>query len=348
MSYGLDFARLQTTDADEPYNGPPLTFIITGGNSYGWFRINSTTGVIRYVKQIPNGGPGIIQLKIRVSDSGKPRQSSDWTMTIYITYDSTEIKLSQKYYNVTMKSDSSIGTVVTKIQLSQSNAIARDNAIYAIVGGSQGYNVFTTDRFGNVVLNRKPIVTINRYALLVRVYNKNNQTVSGYCYVIVEINAGAFTDPKSTNTIIIIAVCCGLACIAMAIGIYYRKSIKNIITKSHSKYHPTANMTGISQSSSQPTTIINNTGTLAKKDKNTVASNNHHHHNYPPNPYTQHQHNNNYNNNHDSNIIPMRLAKVDNKINNIDVTLDDDATNHNNQTFSINVRQNRNSSNHYW
>ena len=142
------------TDADSGLNGD-VRYSINGGNSQGFFSINSVSGNITVAADIDREQVGSVELRIRARDRGTPRLSSTVTVTVTISdiNDNPPI-FDPDSYAVSLREDKSVNSLAFTVFATDADEPGTDNSriVYSISQGNIG-NAFRIEESGMVFID---------------------------------------------------------------------------------------------------------------------------------------------------------------------------------------------------
>ena len=151
---GTEFATVAATDADSGLNGE-IRFSITGGNSQGFFSIDSTSGSISVAADIDRELVGSVDLRVRARDRGSPRLFNTVPVTVTISdINDNPPVFNPDSYGVSLREDRAVNSTAFTVFATDADQPETDNSriVYTISGGNEG-SAFRIDSNGNVIVN---------------------------------------------------------------------------------------------------------------------------------------------------------------------------------------------------
>jgi hypothetical protein len=180
-----------TVIATDPDLNQTLSYSITSGNTNSAFAINSSTGIITVANSTAIVS-GSFSLTVRATDNGTPVLWSAATVTIVVT-NSTNLTpvITNQSFSVTQNAPN--GTLVGTVVATDPNA--GQSLTYSITGGNTNIAFAINPSNGNLTVNNSSALTIQAYALTVRVTDNGSPSLWAQATVTITVNSGNGNNP---------------------------------------------------------------------------------------------------------------------------------------------------------
>ncbi|XP_060063797.1 cadherin-23-like [Ylistrum balloti] len=139
INYVLPDPGFLVTD-DDP--GDTVTYAITSGNSLGRFKMNATTGILKFMVSYDidnNNMPAFVDLIVTATDSGGLTATVLLEVTVLDNNDNSPV-WEQDSYETTIMSDMVVGSSILQVQATDIDVeYTNNNIIYTVFSGSTEY-----------------------------------------------------------------------------------------------------------------------------------------------------------------------------------------------------------------